>query len=176
MASDKLGPYNRITASRNRSRPKKAGGSAGYECQTETSEYKLLSRLFFRLLPYQILLIVINAVNGIVDSLYASNAVGKAAMSAIGAYSPINHFRGVFNDFGMFGNFGADVHPSGITDSADRNRGMPPFADQFMQRQGMFLADAAFSLLSDIHYLAMLHDQRLSGVDLTKPDPLYKGK
>ena len=60
--------------------------------RSETSEYKLLSRLFFRLLPYQILLIVINAVNGIVDSLYASNAVGKAAMSAIGAYSPINHF------------------------------------------------------------------------------------
>ena len=32
-----------------------------------TSDYRLLSRLFFRLLPYQILLIVINAVNGIGD-------------------------------------------------------------------------------------------------------------
>ena len=29
-----------------------------------TAEYKLLTRLFFRLLPYQVLLIVINAVNG----------------------------------------------------------------------------------------------------------------
>ena len=57
-----------------------------------SSDYKLLRRLFFRLLPYQILLIVISAVNGIVDSLYASNAIGKSAMSAIGIYSPINHF------------------------------------------------------------------------------------
>ena len=55
------------------------------------SDRKLLTNLFFRLLPYQILLIVINAVNGIVDSLYASNAIGKGAMSAIGLYGPFNH-------------------------------------------------------------------------------------
>ena len=54
--------------------------------------YTLLTKLFFRLLPYQILLIVINAVNGIVDSLYASNAIGKTAMSAIGLFGPFNHF------------------------------------------------------------------------------------
>lgn len=57
-----------------------------------SSDYKLLTGLFFKLLPYQILLIVINAVNGIVDSLYASNAIGKTAMSAIGLYGPLNHF------------------------------------------------------------------------------------
>lgn len=56
------------------------------------SDRKLLTGLFFRLLPYQILLIVINAINGIVDSLYASNAIGKAAMSAMGLYAPLNHF------------------------------------------------------------------------------------
>ena len=58
------------------------------------SEYKLLSGLFFRLLPYQVLLIVISAVNGIVDSLFASNAIkeGVTAMSAIGLFGPINHF------------------------------------------------------------------------------------
>ena len=39
----------------------------------KSSEFQLLSGLFFRLLPYQVLLIVISAVNGIVDSLYASN-------------------------------------------------------------------------------------------------------
>ena len=55
-------------------------------------EYKLLTRLFFRLLPFQVLLIVINAVNGIVDSLYASNAIGQSAMSAIGLFGPFNHF------------------------------------------------------------------------------------
>ncbi|MBP5261763.1 MAG: ATP-binding protein [Clostridiales bacterium] len=53
---------------------------------------KLLNGLFFRLLPYQILLIVINAVNGIVDSLYGSNVVGESAMSAIGLFGPMNHF------------------------------------------------------------------------------------
>ena len=57
-----------------------------------SSDYKLLTGLFFRLLPYHILLIVINAVNGIVDSLYASNAIGKTAMSAIGLFGPLNHF------------------------------------------------------------------------------------
>ena len=57
-----------------------------------SSDYKLLTGLFFRLLPYQILLIVISAVNGIVDSLYASNMIGKTAMSAIGLFGPLNHF------------------------------------------------------------------------------------
>ena len=54
--------------------------------------YRLLSRLFFRLLPYQILLIVIAAMNGIVDSLFASNVIGQDAMGAIGLYAPMNHF------------------------------------------------------------------------------------
>ena len=57
-----------------------------------SADRKLQSGLFFRLLPYQILLIVISAINGIVDGLYASNAIGKAAMSAIGLYGPLNHF------------------------------------------------------------------------------------
>ena len=57
-----------------------------------SSDYKLLSGLFFRLLPYQVLLIVISAVNGIVDSLYASNVIGATAMSAIGLFGPLNHF------------------------------------------------------------------------------------
>lgn len=56
------------------------------------SDYRLISRLFFGLLPYQVLLLVINATNGIVDSLCASNFIGKTAMSAIGLYAPLNHF------------------------------------------------------------------------------------
>lgn len=58
----------------------------------KTTDEKLIAKTFFRLLPYQILLIAINAVNGIVDSLYTSNVIGEAAMSAIGLYGPINHF------------------------------------------------------------------------------------
>ncbi|MCR5267872.1 MAG: ATP-binding protein [Lachnospiraceae bacterium] len=57
-----------------------------------SSDYKLLSKLYFRLLPYQALLLLINAANGIVDSLFASNSIGTTAMSAIGFYSPLTHF------------------------------------------------------------------------------------
>lgn len=58
----------------------------------KSNEYKLLTELYFRLLPYQVLLLAINAVNGIVDTLYASNMIGKSAMSAIGIFGPINIF------------------------------------------------------------------------------------
>ena len=58
----------------------------------KSNEYKLLTGLYFRLLPYQILLLAINAVNGIVDTLYASNVIGTSAMSAIGIFGPVNLF------------------------------------------------------------------------------------
>ena len=57
-----------------------------------SGDRRLQTGLVFRLLPYQILLIVIGAVNGIIDGLYASNIIGAEAMSAIGLYGPINHF------------------------------------------------------------------------------------
>ena len=57
-----------------------------------TSEYRLLTGLFFKLLPYQVLLLIITSVNGIVDSIYASNVIGQTAMSAIGLFGPLNHF------------------------------------------------------------------------------------
>ena len=60
--------------------------------EKKTSDYKLLTGLFFRLLPYQVLLLIVTAVNGIVDSLFASNIIGESAMSAIGLFSPMNHF------------------------------------------------------------------------------------
>ena len=60
--------------------------------KTKSSEYKLKTRLFFKLLPYQVLLLIITAVNGIVDTLYASNMIGQTAMSAIGLFGPLNHF------------------------------------------------------------------------------------
>ena len=50
----------------------------------------MTSKLLFRLLPVQILLAAIGSVNGIVSSLFASNAVGVDAMSAVGLYNPIN--------------------------------------------------------------------------------------
>ena len=58
----------------------------------ETADAVMTSKLLFRLLPIQILLAAIGAVNGIVSSLFASNAVGTQAMSAVGLYNPINLF------------------------------------------------------------------------------------
>ena len=52
---------------------------------------QIIRRQYFQLLPYQVLLIVINAVNGIVDGVFASNVIGKTAMTAIGMFGPFNH-------------------------------------------------------------------------------------
>ena len=56
------------------------------------SDERLIAESLFRLMPYQVLMIAISAVNSIVDSLYASNAIGESGMSAMGLFAPINHF------------------------------------------------------------------------------------
>ena len=50
----------------------------------------MISKLMFRLLPVQILLAAINAVNGLVSSYFANNYVGVDTMSAVGLYGTIN--------------------------------------------------------------------------------------
>ena len=50
---------------------------------------KMVTKLLFRLLPIQILLAAVGAVNGIVSSFFASNYVGVEAMSAVGLFSPL---------------------------------------------------------------------------------------
>ena len=50
----------------------------------------MVGKLLFRLLPVQVLLCAVGAVNGIVSSYFASNYVGIEAMGAVGLYSPIN--------------------------------------------------------------------------------------
>jgi Na+-driven multidrug efflux pump/anti-sigma regulatory factor (Ser/Thr protein kinase) len=56
----------------------------------QAANMKMVSKLLFRLLPVQILLAAVGAVNGIVSSFFASNYVGINAMSAVGLYSPLN--------------------------------------------------------------------------------------
>ncbi len=51
---------------------------------------RMLTGLMFRLLPIQILLVAVGAVNGIVSSFFATNFVGIDAMSAVGLFAPIN--------------------------------------------------------------------------------------
>lgn len=55
----------------------------------QAANRRMITRLMFRLLPVQILLAAVGAVNGIVSSFFASNYVGIDAMSAVGLYSPI---------------------------------------------------------------------------------------
>ena len=57
---------------------------------------KILAKLMFRLLPIQVLLAAVGAVNGIVSSFFASNYVGIDAMSAVGLYSPITMLLSAF--------------------------------------------------------------------------------
>ena len=56
----------------------------------KTSDTRIITKIMFRLLPVQILLAAVGAVNGIVSSYFASNYVGVDAMSAVGLYSPFN--------------------------------------------------------------------------------------
>lgn len=56
----------------------------------QSSNRQILTRLMFRLLPVQVFLAAIGAVNGIVSSYFASNYIGVSAMTAVGLYGPIN--------------------------------------------------------------------------------------
>lgn len=56
------------------------------------TDIKLITKLFFRLLPIQILLGLVSAVNGTISGLFGSNFVGADVMSAIGLYAPISMF------------------------------------------------------------------------------------
>ncbi len=54
------------------------------------SDFKLISKLCFRLLPVQILLAMVNAINGIVSGVFASNFISEEAMGAVGLFSPVS--------------------------------------------------------------------------------------
>ena len=55
---------------------------------------RMVSKLFFRLLPVQVLRAVMAAVNSLVVTFFASNFVGGSALSAWGLYGPIDLFIG----------------------------------------------------------------------------------
>jgi hypothetical protein len=53
------------------------------------SDAKIISRLFFSLLPIQILLLAIGGINSIIDGSIASHSLGSDAMAVTGLYLPI---------------------------------------------------------------------------------------
>ena len=48
----------------------------------------MVTKLFFSLLPVQILLIAIGSINSVIDGVMASNYIGSGAMTVIGLYMP----------------------------------------------------------------------------------------
>ena len=58
----------------------------------KTQDILLTEKLYFRLLPVQILLAATSAVNGIVAGLFSANFVGPQAVAAISLYNPVNMF------------------------------------------------------------------------------------
>ena len=64
---------------------------------TESSPSQVTAKLLFRLLPMQILLVLVGCVNGIISSLFAGNAISSHAMSAVGLYGPVTMLLGAIS-------------------------------------------------------------------------------
>ncbi|MBQ9008487.1 MAG: ATP-binding protein [Clostridia bacterium] len=58
--------------------------------KTQEKGMETVVKLMFRLLPVQILLFMVGAVNGLVSSFFASNFIGANAMGAVGLYGPVD--------------------------------------------------------------------------------------
>ena len=52
------------------------------------TDANMISGLFFRLLPVQILLVAVGSVNSLIDGAMAGNLIGPVAMAVIGLYAP----------------------------------------------------------------------------------------
>ena len=52
----------------------------------------MITALMFRLLPVQVVLVMVGAVNGLVSGFFASNYVGINAMTAVGLFLPVTTF------------------------------------------------------------------------------------
>ena len=62
-----------------------------------TSDSKMITKMFFRLLPIQILLVAISSLNSIIDGAVASNLIGPDAMAATGLYAPYSRILETIN-------------------------------------------------------------------------------
>lgn len=62
--------------------------------KAQTANTKTLTRLMFKLLPAQVLLMTVSTINGLVSSFFATNYVGVDAMTAVGLYGPVNLLLG----------------------------------------------------------------------------------
>ncbi|MDO5701929.1 MAG: MATE family efflux transporter [Lachnospiraceae bacterium] len=66
--------------------------------ENRNTQSRIISRLFFHLLPVQVMIIAMGSINSIVDGVTASRGIGADAVSAIGLYySMVRIFEAVTN-------------------------------------------------------------------------------
>ena len=53
------------------------------------TDARMITRLFFSLLPVQILMVAIGSINSVIDGMMASNFIGPEAMAITGLYMPV---------------------------------------------------------------------------------------
>ncbi len=53
------------------------------------NDSRMIEKLFFRLIPVQILLVAIGSINSVIDGVMASNFIGPDAMTVTGLYMPL---------------------------------------------------------------------------------------
>ena len=57
----------------------------------------IIPRLYMKLLPVQILLVIIGGMNSIIDNAFAANLLGSGAMAVTGLFSPVSNFLNGIN-------------------------------------------------------------------------------
>ena len=57
----------------------------------------IIPRLYMKLLPIQILLVIIGGMNAIIDNAFAANLLGPGAMAVTGLFSPVTNFLNAIN-------------------------------------------------------------------------------
>lgn len=63
----------------------------------------MITRMFFRLLPVQILLVAVSSLNGIIASAVASNFLGAESLAVIGLFAPVDRLFETVNTVMMTG-------------------------------------------------------------------------
>ncbi len=58
---------------------------------------KIIPRLYMKLLPIQILLVIIGGMNSIIDNAFAANLLGSDAMAVTGLFSPVSNLLNAIN-------------------------------------------------------------------------------
>lgn len=57
----------------------------------ESGQSEIIPRLYLKLLPIQIVLVIIGGINGIIDNAFAGNLIGSQAMAVTGLFSPVTN-------------------------------------------------------------------------------------